>query len=211
MAIKDDVKTLKREKILEEAIRLFSLRGFRGTTMEAVAEALEVTKPYLYGVYEKKTDILVDIYLRTVQRCLVTVQQALSLPGSPSDRLRWFARTFTGVVISDKAAVAVYFQEEPSVPEKDRKQINGLKKEFDDLLASLLQQGIDDGSFVVGDLRLATLAIGGMMNWIYTWYSPNGRLAPDEIADSMADYALRVAQADSSRPTPRRARSSTRT
>ncbi len=54
------------------------------------------------------------------------------------------------------------------------------------------------------------LAIGGKMNWIYTWYSPNERLTPGEIADSMAIYALRVGQADSDDSASRRTRSSKR-
>ncbi|WP_432206087.1 hypothetical protein [Bordetella genomosp. 6] len=33
------------------------------------------------------------------------------------------------------------------------------------------------------------------MNWIYTWYSPHGRLTASEIADHMAEYALNVVHA----------------
>ena len=46
--------------------------------------------------------------------------------------------------------------------------------------------------FFIDDVRMATLAIGGMMNWIYTWYSPAGRLTSEVIAQHMADYALRI-------------------
>jgi AcrR family transcriptional regulator len=192
MAIKDDVRALKRERILEQAIALFSENGFRATSLDAIARTMDVTKPFVYGVYDKKTDILVDIYLRTVHKSLATIESAHTIEGTAIDKLSWFARTFTEVVIAERAAVAVYFQEEPSVPIEDRRRINDLKSRFDDLLASLLREGMDSRHFFIDDVRMATLAIGGMMNWIYTWYSPAGRLTSEVIAQHMADYALRI-------------------
>jgi TetR/AcrR family transcriptional regulator len=34
---------------------------------------------------------------------------------------------------------------------------------------------------------IAAYALFGMMNWIYTWYRPDGRLGPAELADTIAE------------------------
>jgi hypothetical protein len=48
------------------------------------------------------------------------------------------------------------------------------------------------GEFKVDDVRSASLAIGGMISWIYVWYRPDGRLTPEAIGERMATYTLRL-------------------
>ncbi|HYF58122.1 MAG TPA: TetR/AcrR family transcriptional regulator [Burkholderiaceae bacterium] len=193
MAIRDELKSFKKERILEEAERLFYERGFRGTSMDAIAESLDMTKPFVYGAYERKVDILVDIYLRAVNRSLETIRQAREAGGSPTQQLRRFALRFTGVVIANQPGTAVFFREESSIPQETLREINALKGRFDDELAALIADGVAAGEFSVADPRTATLAIGGMISWAYVWYRKDGRLQPDDIGAHMAAYALRLA------------------
>lgn len=47
----------RRAAIMETAIRLFSERGFRGTTTRALADALGVSEPVLYEHFKSKRDL----------------------------------------------------------------------------------------------------------------------------------------------------------
>ncbi len=192
MTLRDELRLFKKERILEEAERLFYERGFRGTSLDAIAESLDMTKPFIYGAYDRKVDILVDIYLRIVNRSVETVRLARLEGGTPTEQLRRFALRFTEIIIVNQAGVAVFFREESSIPADALREINALKGRFDDALAGLLEDGVAAGEFAIEDVRTATLAIGGMMSWIYVWYRTEGRLAPDEIARQMADCTLRI-------------------
>ena len=90
MAIRDELKHFKKERILEEAERLFYERGFRGTSLDAIAESLDMTKPFIYGAYERKLDILVDIYERAMNRALDAIRGAREAGGTPAEQLRRF-------------------------------------------------------------------------------------------------------------------------
>lgn len=193
MTLRDELRSFKRERILEEAQRLFYERGYRGTSLDAVAEALDMTKPFVYAVYARKVDILVEISMRTLQRSLDTLREARQAGGTPTAQLHRFAMRFTEVVIRHQAGSAVFFREEASIPPEATRRINRLKGEFDDELASLLEQGRAAGEFQVDDVRTATLAIGGMISWIYLWFRRGGRLSPAVIGEHMAVYALRIA------------------
>lgn len=193
MTLRDELRSFKRERILEEAQRLFYERGYRGTSLDAVAEALDMTKPFVYAVYARKVDILVEISMRTLQRSLDTLREARQAGGTPTAQLHRFAMRFTEVVIRHQAGSAVFFREEASIPPEATRRINRLKGEFDDELASLLEQGRAAGEFHVDDVRTATLAIGGMISWIYLWFRRGGRLSPAVIGEHMAVYALRIA------------------
>jgi len=181
VALRDELKHFKKERILEEAERLFYERGFRGTSLDAIAESLDMTKPFIYGAYE-----------RAMNRALDAIRGAREAGGTPAEQLRRFAVTYTGVVIAHQAGTAVFFREEPSIPEEAVRRINDLKGAFDTELAALIVSGVEAGAFRVDDPRAATLAIGGMISWAYVWYRPGGRLTPDEIAAQMATYALRI-------------------
>jgi AcrR family transcriptional regulator len=199
VTIRDELKQLKKERILEEAARLFYERGFRGTTLDAIAESLDMTKPFIYGAYERKLDILIDLKLRAVNTALKAIREARLAGGTPTRQLERFAVAYTEALIANQAAVAVYFREETSIPAKDMKRINALKGEFDRELIGLIRDGIAANEFRVDDLRMAAFALDGMMNWAYVWYREGGRLGPSEIGRQMASFALRIVGAGSTR------------
>ena len=192
MTISDEIKTVRKELILEHAERLFYAHGYRGTSMDTVAEALSVTKPVLYAVYDRKLDILIDISLRALNRSLDALQQARQAGGNPVDQLRLFAHRFTEAVIRHQAGSAVFFREESFIPPEATREINQLKGRFDADLAALIDAGVATGEFKVDDVRTASLAIGGRSRWIYVWYRQDGRLTPEAIGDRMATYTLRL-------------------
>ncbi len=192
-AIRDQLRSMKRERILAEATRLFYARGFRGTSLESIADAMEVTKPFVYGVYERKTDILFDISHRNSQQAMEVVQAAAQGPGSPKERLAEAARQLTKVCMDNREVVAVTFREETSLDEVQQQIVNGIKQRIDDLLAALLEEGVAAGVFDVLDARTSALAIGGMISWSYVWYRPHGRLSAEVLMEQMAQYSLRIA------------------
>ncbi len=192
MAIRDELRTFKKERILQEATNLFYERGYRGTSLDAIAERLSVTKPFIYHHYRNKDALLVEIYMRVVRNSLACVQTARSTAGTATGKLRRFARDYTRLVIAEQRVVSVFFREESNIPEEYRQEINDLKGEFDQELSDLLAEGVEAGEFRISDVRLATLAIVGMISWMYTWYRPHGRLADDEISGRMVEFAERV-------------------
>ena len=193
MAIKEEIELFKKDRIRGQAELLFYERGFRGTSMEAIAESLHATKPFLYGSYQKKTDILFDIHMRVVQRALEAIDTARASSGTPTEKLRRFAMLLTDVTLGNQAAVAIFFREEASIPARQLRRINDIKGRIDDGIAGLLAEGVAAGEFSIADTRTAALAIGGMISWAYTWYRVSGRLDVAAIAERMAECTLRIA------------------
>ena len=193
MTIREEMDSFKRERIRGHAEQLFYVNGFSGTTMEAIAESLHATKPFLYGAYAKKIDILVDIHLSVVQRILDAIDSTRASNGTVTAKLERVARKLTALTLENQAAVAIYFREETSIPPRQTRKINEIKGRIDESLAALLAEGVATGEFRVDDVRLTALALGGMISWSYTWFRSNGRLDVDAIGEHMARYALRLA------------------
>jgi AcrR family transcriptional regulator len=190
--MRDEILAYKRERILEEAMALFYARGFTGTTLDDIAAALGVTKPFIYTHFRSKTDLLAAVCLPTIEMSVAAVAQAAKTTGTPTQRLRHAIVDFAKVVLVRQPYIAIYFREEKSLSPEAHEEINSQRRKFDRLLSKLLREGVASGEFQIRDVNLAALAIGGMISWAYTWHRPGGRLPVDELCERMADFALQI-------------------
>jgi AcrR family transcriptional regulator len=190
--MREEIWAYKRDRILAEAVKLFYERGFSGTTLDDIAGKLGVTKPFIYTHFRSKVELLEAICRPTIEMSLEAISTAAQRPGTPSERLFDGIVTFTKVVLTRQANIAVYFREEKHLSEAGLSEINALRKRFNRVLSELLEEGSRAGEFKVEDVRVSALAIGGMVSWAYTWYQPDGRLPIEEVGRKMAQIALQM-------------------
>ena len=191
--MREEISAYKRERILEEAVKLFYERGFSGTTLDDIAGKLGVTKPFIYTHFRSMVELLEAICRPTIEMSLEAIAGAAAQPGSASQRLYNGVVDFARVVLQRQANIAVYFREEKNLSEAGLDDINALRKRFDRVLSELLEEGARAGEFQIDDIRVAALAIGGMVSWAYTWYQPGGRLSIDDVGTKLAKFAVELA------------------
>ncbi len=197
--IRDAVARLKRERIIATAVELFYEQGLSNTTLEQVADQMNVTKPFIYSQFKSKSELLAEICSRGIRASLDALNRAVASEGSATDRLQTLARDFMLAVLVNQAHIAIYNREEKHLSPEDSEAINQMRREFDRKFCALLDAGVASGEFAVDDVQLASLAIGGIVSWSYVWYRPNGRLSQAETADRVADLVLALVQSTSSR------------
>ena len=190
--MREEISAYKRERILEEAVKLFYERGFSGTTLDDIAGKLGVTKPFIYTHFRSKVALLEAICRPTIEMSLAAISHAAGQRGSASERLFNGIVDFSKVVLQRQGNIAVYFREEKNLSEAGLADINALRKRFDRVLSELLEEGANAGEFRVADVRMAALAIGGMVSWAYTWYQPGGRLSIDDVGVELARFAAQM-------------------
>jgi len=191
--MREEILAYKRERIIEEAVKLFYARGFTGTTLDDIAAELGVTKPFIYTHFRSKVELLAALCTPTIELSLAAVENGANAQGTPSQRLYRAVVDFTNVVLSRQANIAIFFREEKNLAPEALAEINALRKKFDRVLSELLAEGVAAGEFHIADVNLAALAIGGMISWAYTWHRPGGRLKLEEMCARMADLALQMA------------------
>jgi AcrR family transcriptional regulator len=194
--IRDEVAALKRERIIEAAVELFYERGYENTTLEAVAERLMVSKPFIYAHFTSKAELLAEICSRGIASSLEAIGSTRGLCQSPAEKLALLGQRFVIAVLKSQKHIAIFTREEKNLSPDDFARISDMRREFDAKLRELLNEGIATGEFKIKDAPLAALAIGGMVSWAYVWYRPNGRLSLPELADQMSSLILSLAGVD---------------
>ena len=197
--IRDAVSRLKRERIISTAVDLFFSQGFGNTTLEAVAEKMNVTKPFIYSHFNSKNDLLAAICSQGIGASLDVLNRVVASDGSPTDKIQVLARDFMLAVLENQGHIAIYTREQKHLSKENSDAIDDMRREFDRKFCALLNQGVVAGEFIVDDVQMASLAIGGIVSWSYVWYRPNGRLTRAETADRISDLVLAMVQAKPAR------------
>jgi hypothetical protein len=79
--LKQELALFKRRRIREEAAHLFFQQGYESATIDAIAESLKVTKPFIYSYYKNKGEILFDISRLGITLSLDALDACLSQYG----------------------------------------------------------------------------------------------------------------------------------
>ncbi len=179
--LKTEVIAFKRKRILEVAAHSFFEMGYESTTLDAIADQLQVTKPYLYSYFQNKGDILFEICQTGIRESLAALDGALASSGSPMARLKTSVERVAHIVIDKREYVVVYEREEKNLPPEDAAHILAQRREFDRKLTSLIHEGVEAGEFAVPDPQVAATTIGGIVTWLPRWYVSTGRLSQSEV------------------------------
>ncbi len=190
--MRDEILAYKRDRILQEAVKLFYERGFTGTTLDDIAAELGVTKPFIYTHFRSKVELLAALCQPTIEMSLEAVAKAAEAPGTPTERLYRAMADFAKVVLQRQANIAIFFREEKNLSREALDAINMLRKKFDRDLSGLLREGVAVGEFAIPDVNVTALALGGMISWAYTWHRPEGRLSPEDVCGTLAELALKM-------------------
>src|SRR3954454_21187931 len=81
----------KREIILEAALEVFSTHGFRGSTIDQIAESAGMSKPNLLYYFRRKEDIHATLIQRLLDTWLAPLRE-LDDVGDPMTELRNYIR-----------------------------------------------------------------------------------------------------------------------
>ncbi len=179
--VKGEISAYKRRLILEEACHLFYAQGYEGTTLDAVAERLNVTKPFIYSYYRNKAEILREISERGIRLCLTAFDEVMTTDGPPLTRLKAMVDRVTTLILENQEYIAVYQREEMNLEPDTARAIRKLRKAFDTRLEKLLDEGVTCGAFDIEDTGFAAISISGLMSWTANWFQPGGRRSPSEV------------------------------
>ena len=206
IGIRDEVAALKRERTIAVAAELFYERGYENTSLDAIAERMNVTKPFIYAHFTSKAELLAEICARGIGSALAALDGVLkSQTGTPAERLAEVGQRFVAAVLHSQRHIAIFAREEKNLVAEDFHRISNMRRDFDHKLVQLLDEGVAAGEFELPDTRMAALAIGGMVSWAYVWYRADGRLAPEQVSHELTQLILGMAGAPRAKPPRRRA------
>jgi AcrR family transcriptional regulator len=176
----------KRQVVLRTAARTFGKRGFHQTTLADIAEELHVSKPALYHYFKSKDEILLEIQQ-------AAIAQMTNAPPAPDangrDQLAAFVRRYVEMIVDDFGSCLIMTGVLPLEPE-NRAAVRAGSKSIEKTVRAILRRGVADGSIAPCDPKITAMLFFGAMNWIPYWYSTDGELGVDALADRIIGFVM---------------------
>jgi TetR/AcrR family transcriptional regulator, cholesterol catabolism regulator len=180
--------TTRRSQLTREAARLFAAKGYHGTSIGDLAEAMGVQKGSLYAHIESKQDLLYET-MREGSHAFHAALDAIPDELPATEKIRLALRGHLRVVAEQLDVATVFVQEWRYLEGERHDQILDERRRYEERIRSLLREGRELGVLRTDlDDATAALLLLSAVNWAYTWLQP-GR-DTDELADRF--YALLV-------------------
>ena len=175
----------KREAVLQTAAQLFLEKSYSRTSLNDVAERLHITKPALYHYFHNKEEILLECYRLGTGLIGDILNEIAAQGGTGLQKAEAFIYSYSNVMTINFGRCVMRL-DDGDLSSEALAEVRSYKRKIDRRLRSFIQEGIEDGSIALCDVKIATFAIAGAVNWICKWYEPSGALSPEEIATQFA-------------------------
>lgn len=176
----------QREAILAQAAVLFARQGYSGTSMNQVAAACGISKPALYHYVRDKQQLVATIAQEHVARLEAVVRDVLRLPLEPEPRLRELIKGFMAEYAGAQDAHRVLTEDVRYLDTEARERVIAAERRVVDAFAAAVAAVRPGAETFAMDKPLAMLLFG-MINWMFTWIKPDGRLSYDDMAPVVCD------------------------
>jgi TetR/AcrR family transcriptional regulator, cholesterol catabolism regulator len=171
----------RRQELSRQAARLFAQKGYHGTSIGDLAEALGVQKGSLYAHIEGKEDLLYE----TMHAGAAAFHQGLDAIPEQSvatEKIRLAMRSHLRVVADQLEVATVFVQEWKYLEGEHRDEIVAERRRYEERIRDLFREGREQSELRTDlDDGIAALLFLSAANWAYTW------LRPGADTDALAD------------------------
>lgn len=181
---------MTRKEILRAAAQIFQEKGYHASSMQDIAEAVELKKGSLYHHVKSKQEILLALLDEALEMIIDRLDQINSQDLSPDLKLRQAMRSYLTFLADNRSIASVLLLEYRSLEPELKKLHIPRRDQVDRIWQEIITEGISLGVFQTAQPALITKALVGVLNWTITWYREDGALSPTEIADHFSDLFL---------------------
>ena len=178
----------RRAELTRIAARLFAEKGYHGTSVGDLAEALGVQKASIYSHVESKADLLWEV-AREGSAAFHEALDGVAEEGPVVERIRAALRAHLRVVAEQLDVATVFVREWRYLEGERREEFVAERRRYEERFRALFREGRELGELRtdLDDATAALLALSAA-NWAYTWLRPG--VDTDELADRFTALLL---------------------
>ncbi len=173
-----------RDRVVDAAVKVFTERGYDGTSMADIARELRVHKSSIYHHIAGKEQLLDEAVKRALNALHGMLAEPGALQGAAVARLRYVVRRTVEIMVRQLAEVTVLLRVRGNTA-TERWAVSR-RRDFDRAVQRIVAAAIAEGDLRADiDASLVTRLIFGMSNSVSEWYQPGGRLSAGEVASAI--------------------------
>ena len=181
-----------REQLIAVATSLFAQRGFHGTSMTEIENAVGRRRGTIYYHIDSKADLLAEICDRSTQDMVAAARRIAAKQQNAREALFGMVDLHVREILTHTDRMAVVMRDLRSLPGPDLRRIAKRRDEYEEIWVGILNQGAAGGQWRSVD-SFDVKSILGMINYSILWLRPDGTLSTAEVVDrfvSLIEHGL---------------------
>lgn len=168
---------------MKKASILFAEKGFEGTTLQSVANAVGITKAAVYHYFDTKQSIYDAIVIDLLERLDTYVRAHTELDTTHELRLKSLMISHADFFHSNYSPFVTLLHGTAGLsrPITDKEAI--VRDRYEHFVREIISAGTTDGAFVAGRIDTTARAVLSMLNWMSRWYKPQGGQKARDFAE----------------------------
>ena len=177
------------ESVLRGAVKVFTERGYDGTSMEDLSRELGITKSAIYHHVAGKEELLRLAVDRALDGLFALLDDISVLDAPAMTRLEELARRSVLLLAAELPFVTLLLRVRGNT--RAERRALARRREFDIAVASLVTQARDEGDLRPDvDPAVISRLLYGMINSVVEWYRPRRADRSADLADAIVAVAF---------------------
>lgn len=173
-------------RLLLAAVDSFWKSGFHASSTRDIAKRAKLSPAAVYVHFTSKEELLFTIISVVAERLLERMTATAQEAGNPTERLKRIVEDYVAFPLRMFKAASVANTEFNALNPAQRKDIVKIRDALERIVVDCLKEGCASGEFAVTDIDMMKTAIVALCRSVLRWYSPRGRLSPEEIGEYYA-------------------------
>lgn len=177
----------RREQVLDGCARAFALKGYQGASIRDIARAVPMSAGGLYHYCSNKQEFLYQVCDRAFHSLIERLTTGLDGIDDPSERVRTVFRSHLAYFLERPDELITLTEDLSSLEAPWASRVRVLQRQYYGIVSDVLAPFAVPGGI---SLRVATMSLFGMINWVHTWYRRGADPGADALARQMSDLFL---------------------
>ncbi len=180
----------KIQEICLTAAQIFFSKGYNATSLNDIAEELNITKAGLYYYVESKQELLYRIINMGLNSVRDEVLDPARKIADAEERLKFIIYNHARLSAGGNHAVIIISHEDNELTFQQREETLKRRREYFDFIRGTLVELRNEGKTSDIDLTTATFTMLGMIIWLSRWFSSKGKISVEDVCRDVCEMAL---------------------
>jgi AcrR family transcriptional regulator len=186
-----EIVRLREAELYRIAAFLFNKYGYASTSMRQICRGIGIRESSLYHYIRSKEDLLYHICEQSMLLSLEAIEAITNLNSRPDFKLKKMIETHITTIAENANEHSTMLKELRSLGRSNQRKIIKLRDRYEALFRKVIADCVHQRVFRDVDVKITTLALLGMMNWLIHWYAAEGPMKSEEIARIFSDLFLK--------------------
>jgi len=180
------------DAILHVAAQVVSEHGYHNTSLEMVADRVDLTKASLYHYFDSKDDLFSACFQSVAEKTIARLAAVANAAPTPLDALRDLILEQLEIFVHDDPDMARLFLQHQDWPDSMREKQREWRRLHEEIFVTVVENGVASGQLHPRNPRVALHCMHGAINFVPIWFRPRTAAEDRKVLTLVSESILDI-------------------